>query len=76
MSGLHNLKRDKVVRTFQRLGWEIAREGANHTIMMNPQKPGITFPIPRHKVIASGTIRSMLKQAGITLSEFLEAYND
>lgn len=75
MSGLHNLKRERVLRTFTRLGWEIVREGANHTIIGNREKPGVCIPIPRHKVIASGTVRSMVKEAGVTLEDFLEAYN-
>jgi predicted RNA binding protein YcfA (HicA-like mRNA interferase family) len=75
MTGLHNLKRSKVVRTFQRLGWEIAREGGGHTIMKNSRKPGMTLVVPRHTVIASGTIRSLLKDAGMDLGEFLDLYS-
>lgn len=75
MTGLHNLKRAKVLRTLERMGWYVAREGANHTVLRSQQCPGVSVPIPRHSVLASGTLRAVLKQTGVSPDEFLQAYN-
>jgi predicted RNA binding protein YcfA (HicA-like mRNA interferase family) len=74
MTGLHNLKRAQVIRAFERLGWYIARDAGKHTILKHPRRPGIV-PIPRHRVVASGTMREILKEAGLTWDQFIEAYD-
>ncbi|MHB9146835.1 MAG: type II toxin-antitoxin system HicA family toxin [Symbiobacteriia bacterium] len=63
MTGLNNLKRDKILRTLQHLGWAIEREGGKHTIMRHQAYPDVRLTIPRHKAIAPGTLRAMLKES-------------
>lgn len=62
----------KVVQTFQELGWETARSRGSHFIMVK-EGAQATLSIPRHKVVAKGTLRSLIRSAGITEREFLDA---
>ena len=65
------LRPREVVRAFERLGWQIARQRASHIILT---KPGhiATLSVPDHPTVARGTLRSLVARAGITIEEFLE----
>lgn len=73
MTSIHNLKRTQVVQAFERLGWYVARDEGRHTILKHRQRPGMLV-VPRHRVIASGTMRELLKDAGVAWEAFLKEY--
>lgn len=61
----------EAVRAFEKLGWSVVRSG-NHTMMKKPENP-LLVTIPNHKELKSGTLRSLIRDAGETLESFLEA---
>jgi predicted RNA binding protein YcfA (HicA-like mRNA interferase family) len=65
------LRPHEVVKVFERLGWEVARQRGSHIILT---KPGhiATLSVPNHPTVARGTLRSLITRAGITVEEFLE----
>jgi predicted RNA binding protein YcfA (HicA-like mRNA interferase family) len=58
-------------RKLERAGWYIHHEGGRHSIYAHPTKPG-AIPVSRHmtEIIAPGTMKSILDQAGISPEEF------
>lgn len=62
----------EVVRAFQRFGWQVARQKASHIILI---KPGhiATLSVPDHKEVARGTLRSLIRDADLTVQEFVRA---
>ncbi len=66
------LKPREVVKAFEKLGWQIARQKGSHVIMT---KEGhiATLSIPNHPEVARGTLRSLIARAGITVEQFLES---
>ena len=70
MGSIPLLRPREVVKVFERLGWEIARQRGSHIIMT---KPGhlATLSIPDHPYVARGTLRSLIAKAGISLEDFL-----
>jgi predicted RNA binding protein YcfA (HicA-like mRNA interferase family) len=62
----------EVVRVFSRLGWDVARQGGSHIILV---KEGhiATLSVPDHHEVARGTLRSLIARAGLTIEEFLNA---
>jgi len=60
----------KTVRAFQKLGWQIARQRGSHIIMVR-EGENVTLSIPDHKEVAKGTLRSLIRAAGITVDEFV-----
>ena len=52
------------------LGFYQARQKGSHVVMRRDNKGCV---IPRHKELAVGTLRSAIRQAGITVEEFVEA---
>ena len=72
MPELPLLKPRQVVKTFSRLGWEVARQRGSHIIMTKPWQVA-TLSIPNHPEVARGTLRTLIARAGITSEEFLAA---
>ena len=70
MSALPVLSERKVVRVFEKLGWEVARQRGSHIIMVKEGEI-VTLSIPEHREIAKGTLRSLIRTAGITVDEFV-----
>jgi predicted RNA binding protein YcfA (HicA-like mRNA interferase family) len=54
------------------LGWQVTRQKGSHIILT---KAGhiATLSVPDHKEVAKGTLRSLIRSAGLTVSEFLDA---
>lgn len=71
MPALPVLSGRKVVRAFEGLGWQVARQRGSHIIMVKDGEIA-TLSIPDHKEIAKGTLRSLIRTAGITVEEFGE----
>lgn len=69
------LSGQQVVKVFERLGWEVARRRGSHIILV---KEGhiATLSVPDHKEVAKGTIRSLVRSAGLTVEEFLEVLRE
>jgi predicted RNA binding protein YcfA (HicA-like mRNA interferase family) len=72
MPPLPSLSGREVVRAMQSLGWQVARQRGSHIILV---KEGhiATLSVPDHKEVAKGTLRGLIRSAGVTVSEFLSA---
>ena len=62
----------EVVRVFKSLGWEAVRQTGSHIIMVKNEEP-TTLSIPDHREVAKGTLRSLIRTAGLTVDEFVAA---
>ena len=66
------LKPREVIRAFENLGWEVARQRGSH-IILTKEGELATLSVPNHSEVARGTLRSLIAKAGLTMEEFLEA---
>jgi predicted RNA binding protein YcfA (HicA-like mRNA interferase family) len=59
----------EAVQAFQRAGWHVDRKRGSHAIML---KPGhiASLSIPQHRELAPGTLRSLIRAAGLSVEEF------
>jgi predicted RNA binding protein YcfA (HicA-like mRNA interferase family) len=57
------------VRAFKRGGWNEDRQRGSHIVML---KPGhlASLSIPQHRTLAPGTLRSLIRAAGMSVNEF------
>ena len=62
----------EVVKAFQRLGWEVARQRGSHIILIKEGSLA-TLSVPNHPEVARGTLRALIGRAGITFDEFIDA---
>lgn len=69
MGKLANISGKEAVKAFQKLGWEIQGQVGSHLVMT---KPGMrqNLTIPQHKELASGTLRGLIRTAGLSVDEF------
>ena len=65
----------EIVRLLEKIGWEVARQRGSHIIMVKEGQIA-TLSIPDHKEVARGTLRSLIRSAGLTVSDFLELLED
>ena len=67
----------KVLRALESLGFRLVREG-NHIAMVRKNPDGTRMPLtlPNHRRIKGSTLRTILRQSGISREEFLEAYEE
>lgn len=65
----------RVIKTLERLGFQIVREG-NHIAMLraNPDGSGTPLTLPNHRYIKGSTLRTILTQAQIPRDDFLAIY--
>lgn len=62
----------KVVRAFQELGWQVARQRGSHIILVKEGQTA-TLSVPDHKEVAKGTLRSLIRAAGLTVDEYVRS---
>ena len=73
MTALPVLRAREVVAAFEELGWTAARQRGSHVIMVKEGSTA-TLAIPDHTEIARGTLRGLIRAAGITVQEFLDTH--
>ena len=61
----------QVRKAFENDGWEYVRQRGSHMILVK-EKSMATLSVPNHKTVARGTLRSLIRAAGLTVEEFLE----
>ena len=61
----------QALAAFERDNWSIARRRLGSHVTM--KKPGCRFllTVPLHKVLDRGTLRRLIKDAGLTVDEFV-----
>jgi len=63
----------EAIRALERLGFVQIRQRGSHIILKKQTPEGeIGCVVPLHHQLAIGTLRSILRQAGITPEEFME----
>ncbi len=62
-----------VTKKLRKLGFEFYRQAkGDHEIWVNPNS-NLRTTIPHHREIKEGTLRNILKQANISVDDFLNA---
>jgi predicted RNA binding protein YcfA (HicA-like mRNA interferase family) len=60
----------KVLRALESVGFVHKRTSGSHAVLRHPD--GRVAIVPQHGTIKRGTLSSILRQAGLTASEFLD----
>lgn len=70
MPSLPHVSGTEVVRALQRIGFVIARQRGSHIVL---RRGSVGCVVPNHRELKVGTLSGVLKQAGLTAEEFLQA---
>ena len=60
----------ELVKVFTKIGYEVDHQTGSHIILRHKDPPHRRLTIPNHKEIAKGTLRAIIRQAGLTREEF------
>jgi len=64
----------EAIRALERLGFVQVRQRGSHVVLKKQTQEGeVGCVVPLHRKLAIGTLRGILKQARVTLDEFVEA---
>jgi predicted RNA binding protein YcfA (HicA-like mRNA interferase family) len=72
MSELGGISGKQAIKAFQKMGYFVARQKGSHVIL---KYSGLQIPllvVPLHKELKIGLLVSLIKDAGITVEQFLE----
>ncbi len=73
MPKLPRISSREAVRSLERLGFEQVRQTGSHVVMKKETEEGkIGCVVPLHQELKVGTLSGILKQAQVTVEEFIE----
>lgn len=70
MNGLPVVSGRKAVKAFGRIGYEIDHQTGSHIILRQNVPPHRRLTVPDHKELARGTLRALIREAGLTVEQF------
>lgn len=71
MPELPRISGSRAVKVFEKLGFSIVRQRGSHVVLRKQDKGCV---IPVHNDLAVGTLRSAIRQAGLSPDDFVNAY--
>ena len=71
MPELPSISGKEAINVFNRLGFNSVRQKGSHVVLRNGAHGCV---VPLHKSLAKGTLRGAIKQAGLSVEDFLDEY--
>jgi len=71
MSKLPAISGEKALKAFKKIGFALDHQTGSHMILRHEKPPYRRLTIPNHKELAKGTLRSLIREAGLTVDEFV-----
>jgi len=67
---LGNISGKEAAKAFQKAGWTPIGQVGSHLVLV---KTGVraNLSVPQHKELSVGTLRALIRNAGMTIDEFL-----
>lgn len=71
MAKLPVVSGQECIKALQRAGFNISRQKGSHVTLRRADPPA-RVTVPNHKEVKPGTLRRLIKDAGLTVDEFNE----
>jgi predicted RNA binding protein YcfA (HicA-like mRNA interferase family) len=62
----------QAIKALAKIGYEEDHRTGSHVILRHHSEPHRRLTVPDHREIAKGTMRSLIRQSGLTVEEFQE----
>jgi predicted RNA binding protein YcfA (HicA-like mRNA interferase family) len=59
----------EAVKAFERAGWRVDRQRGSHVVLLRPGHVA-SLSVPQHPELAPGTLRALIRAAGMSVEEF------
>jgi len=70
MGRLANISGKEAAKAFGKAGWTVVGQVGSHLVMTKPAHRA-NLSIPQHKELSVGTLRALIRAAGMSVAEFL-----
>lgn len=70
MSKLPTVSGKQCIKALEKAGFTVYRQRGSHITLVRDH-PQAQLTVPNHKTVAKGTLRTIIRQAGLTVDEFL-----
>jgi predicted RNA binding protein YcfA (HicA-like mRNA interferase family) len=70
LSKLPVLSGKELCKILRKIGYFIDHQAGSHIILRNENPPHRRLTVPDHAEIAKGTLRAIIRQAGLSIEEF------
>ncbi|MBN2580727.1 MAG: type II toxin-antitoxin system HicA family toxin [Pirellulales bacterium] len=60
----------EAVKAFEQAGWQQARQRGSHVVLLKSGEIA-SLSVPQHRELAPGTLRALIRSAGMTVEEFV-----
>lgn len=70
MGKLGNISGKEAAKAFGKAGWQTIGQVGSHLVMTKPGERA-NLSIPQHKDLSIGTLRALIRAAGLTVEDFL-----
>lgn len=71
MSKLPTLSGRQVVFALRKIGYERDHQKGSHIVLRQTSYPYRRITVPDHREVAKGTLRAIIRQAGLSVAEFI-----
>lgn len=72
MPRLPRVSGEEAIRALERLGFRRVRQRGSHVVLKKKTPEGVVgCVVPLHRELAIGTLRGILRQAGVSADEFI-----
>ena len=72
MSKLPVVSGHETLKAFQKIGYILDHQTGSHMILRHQNPPYRRLTVPNHKTVAKGTLRSLIRESGLTVEQFTE----
>lgn len=70
MSELPVVSGRQVVKALRKIGYEFDHQRGGHIVLRQTDPPHRRLTVPDHDELAKGTLRAIIRQAGLTVDQF------
>lgn len=71
MARLAGISGKDAAKAFAKAGWHRLGQVGSHLVLVRPGSP-VNLCVPQHKELSVGTLRALIRDAGMNVDEFLE----
>jgi predicted RNA binding protein YcfA (HicA-like mRNA interferase family) len=72
MTRLPVVSGDEARKAFEKIGYELSHQTGSHMILRRATPPHRHLSIPKHRELARGLLRGLIRDAGLTIEQFVE----
>lgn len=71
MGRLGNISGKNAVKAFEKTGWQRIGQVGSHVVLSKPNIR-VNLSVPQHKELAAGTLQALIRNAGLSVDEFIK----